>query len=214
MSADLLIGTVGFEHPHWAGGFYPEELPADWRFCFYSNKLRAVLIPPTESARLDAASAQQWVDDSDPAFRFVLGLDDSWLDANTRAVRLAAVAPLHPQIAGWFWHSGGRAPAAEALALIEALTPIAPVCVDTPMTHLARDDVALLWDADNVPAPHAGGQFLVALTCVREPRRLRAILETLARWQGDTRHAALFFQDEKAGDSALQARLLADMMGV
>lgn len=214
MSAYLLIGTVGFEHPHWASGFYPEELPADWRFCFYSNKLRAVLIPPVESARLDAAQAQQWVDDSDPEFRFVWGLDDSWLDADTRAARLAAVAPLRAQIGAWLWHSRGSAPAVQAQALIEALGAIAPVCVDAPVADVARDDVALLWDADNVPAPHAGGHFLVAFTRVREPRRLRAILEALARWQGDTRQAALFFQDERAGDSALQARLLADMMGI
>ena len=214
MSAYVLIGTVGFDHAHWGGGFYPDELPADWRFCFFSNKLRAVLVPPDDSARLDAATAQQWVDDSDPEFRFILGLDDTWLAADTRAARLKAIAPLRAQLAGWVWRSAGTAPTALAQALLAELAAIAPVCIDAARNDFAGDDVALLWDTDAAPAPAPHGRFLVALTRAREPRRLRAILEALARWQGDTRQAALFFQDDKAGETALNARLLADIMGV
>lgn len=215
MSAYVLIGTVGFDHAHWAGGFYPDELPADWRFCFYSNKLRAVLVPPEDGARLDAATAQQWVDDSDPEFRFILGLDDAWLAADTRAARLKAVAPLRAQLGGWMWRSTGDAPTALAQTLIAELSALAPVCVDAPpRNELAAGDVALLWDADTAPAPASPGRFLVALTRAREPRRLRAILEALAHWQGDTRQAALFFHGDKAAETALNARLLADMLGV
>jgi hypothetical protein len=45
MSEAILIGTRGWDHDAWQGGFYPAELPVEWRFCYYSNLLRAVLVP-------------------------------------------------------------------------------------------------------------------------------------------------------------------------
>ena len=34
MTEPLMIGTRGWDHGAWAGGFYPPELPDDWRFSF------------------------------------------------------------------------------------------------------------------------------------------------------------------------------------
>ena len=44
MTEPLLIGTRGWDHAS-GGDFYPADLPDDWRFCYYSNNLRSVLVP-------------------------------------------------------------------------------------------------------------------------------------------------------------------------
>ena len=74
MTEPLMIGTRGWAHAAWEGGFYPPELPAEWRFCFYSNNLRSALVPQEQWATVTGADVAAWLEDSDPAFRFVLEL--------------------------------------------------------------------------------------------------------------------------------------------
>jgi hypothetical protein len=47
VSADrrLLLGTVGWERPDWATGYYPPDLPDDWRLAYYANDCSCVLLP-------------------------------------------------------------------------------------------------------------------------------------------------------------------------
>lgn len=42
---NLQIGTYGWQHNHWLGSFYPEDLPVDWQLDYFSNAFRAVLVP-------------------------------------------------------------------------------------------------------------------------------------------------------------------------
>jgi len=41
----LLLGTVGWERPEWLQGYYPHDLPADWRLAYYANDCGCVLLP-------------------------------------------------------------------------------------------------------------------------------------------------------------------------
>ncbi len=47
LSADrrLLLGTVGWERPDWGAGYYPPDLPREWRLAYYSNDCGCVLLP-------------------------------------------------------------------------------------------------------------------------------------------------------------------------
>ena len=42
---NLQIGTCGWQHDNWLGGFYPEDLPVDWQLDYFSNAYRVLLVP-------------------------------------------------------------------------------------------------------------------------------------------------------------------------
>lgn len=67
-----LVGTRSWNCDSWANEFYPEELPLDWRFCYYSNALRSVSVPSQIWESAARPEVGQWVEDSDTDFHFVL----------------------------------------------------------------------------------------------------------------------------------------------
>ena len=56
MTEPILIGVRGWEYPP-QESYYPPELPEEWRFCFYSNRLRSVLVPAQVWAESGSAPA-------------------------------------------------------------------------------------------------------------------------------------------------------------
>ena len=235
MTEAILIGTRGWQHDVWAGGFYPDELPHDWRFCYYSNNLRSVLVPGEVWETVTRQDITQWTDDSDPAFRFVLelpaalsgplahGKRDRALDlffelVEPIAARTAGwvlrLAPDTPVFLDWFEH------------LLNQLAGDIPLCVDLPtpawctpevLAAVDRQGAGVLWHCADDAAPRPGGQLLVALAPAADARRVRHWLEQLGQWAAvghDTR-AALFFQtDAQSAKVAQEARLIAELMGV
>ncbi len=69
----LLLGSYDWDHPGWVPGFYPEDLPADWRLSYYANEHRVVLVPATRLQ--DTTAIAQWAQDVDEGFRFVFEFD-------------------------------------------------------------------------------------------------------------------------------------------
>lgn len=226
MTQEILIGTQGWDDAAFVDAFYPQELPPEWRFCYYSNLLRAVLVPHTLWAGADVARAAQWRDDCDPAFRFVLELPPAAIAPQTHAraavdAFLAAVAPLAAQIAGCIVRCDLAPVDASALAYaVQALGAHYPLCVQPPRSGCTPPLLAALgpridftWDADTGVAPPLAGTLLVAQTAGGNPRALRAVLEQVAT--SSARQRALFFKPSpQAVTYALQARTLAEMMGI
>jgi len=68
----VLLGAEGWLHPGWAGEFYPEDLPEDWRLTYYNTQLRAVFLPHALWAGATVTEIRRWVEDTHPGFRFVL----------------------------------------------------------------------------------------------------------------------------------------------
>lgn len=210
MAESILIGTRGWDRPDWTGTFYPEALPADWRFSFYCNHLRAVLLP---AEMWPVADVRAWAEDTFPEFRFVVEL------SATTPAPLPVLEPIRSQIAGLLL----RAPAVPdkdwLTARLAELSTSFPVCVDLPPTArtpdllacLTQHNAGLCWRTDADPEPRTGGGLMVALAATAEPRTQRRLLETLAAWQGVDGLAALFFEDP---ESARHARLLAELMVV
>ena len=44
--ARCVCSTLGFEHPLWNAGYYPEECPEEWRLAYFMNDFQAVYLPP------------------------------------------------------------------------------------------------------------------------------------------------------------------------
>lgn len=223
MSEPLLIGTRGWQHADWGGAFYPPELPPEWRFCYYSNRLRAVLVPAQDWPGVTRDDVVQWVEDSDPLFRFVLETPALlWCAPPDALARfLDTIAPLDQQIAGLSLRPPAGASAAAVEALLAPLACAYPVCLDAPASPallplLRAHDVACAWRVGEDPPPAAGGRLLVAYMRAGDPRALRGAIETLAAWRGETGLAALFFEapGAQAVQLAEQARTLAEIMVV
>jgi uncharacterized protein YecE (DUF72 family) len=230
MSEPLMIGTRGWNHVS-GGEFYPPELPDDWRFCYYSNNLRSVLVLQETWDSVQRADVAQWLADSDPAFRFVLELPADLCVPLTRAGRSRALEefldkaePVAPRIAGLLLRIAADAPVFIDWFehLLNQLADVAPVCTDLPegpwrepAVHaaLGRQGAGRAWHCARETAPHPGGRLMVALAPPAPVREVRRYIERLAQWQGQDSFAGLFF-DAGAAKAAQEARLIAELMGV
>jgi hypothetical protein len=230
MSESMLIGARGWDHADWVPEFYPEELPAAWRFCYYSNRLRAVLVPGEAWAGVDAAITEAWREESDPGFRFVLELPPALAMAADEAGRAAAlaafterVAPIRAQVAGALW----RLPAGTPLDLdwldrvIRRLDAVFPLCVDLPAgawragaQHLADAGIGLCWHPAEGEAPPATGRLQLALAPGAPPKTLRTWIERLSQACDASGVAGLFFHGAGAAPAAEQARIIAELLAV
>lgn len=227
---DLMVGTVGWQHEQWIGSYYPPGLPEEWRFGYYSNDYRAVLVPADHWPSADATPVSDWVEDSDREFRFVTELPARCSRPATGAEMtlddfVTSLEPLHRQLAGWLLRPASDAvPDGDWLAsTIERLRHRAPVCVslegvwhsDHLLDLLSRTDAGLLWDVDAVPGIEAlQGRFVVAIASATEPRVQRPVVERLGKFLRGGGRAGLFFRGAQAPRAAKNARLLAEMLGI
>ncbi len=219
MSEAILIGTRGWDHADWQGGFYPAELPAEWRFCYYSNLLRAVLVPAEAWAGATPSTVAQWLEDSDAGFRFVLE-PPPLASAVELAAFLRLIEPIASQTDGFLASAASLEPA-QLDMLLAGLTRAHPVCVDLPGEQsselaalIAAHRAGRCWHCSQRGAPAPGGALLVALGAGGPAPELRQALEALARWQATGGRAALFFEGPGAAEAARTARTLAELMGV
>jgi uncharacterized protein YecE (DUF72 family) len=231
MTEPLLIGMRGWEHPDWEGHFYPAELPADWRFCFYSNRLRSVLLAAEAWPATDADEVRRWRGDCDGQFRFVLELPQTLalpgavgeFDAHWAGFR-ALIDPLHASTAGLLLRvPAAAAPDRDWLAhALSVLTSDKPVCVDLPsdawrtpsvLALLGDTGAGLCWDADAQASPHPGGRFLLGLTAGGNAKVLRRHIEALGAWQHGDSLAGLFIHAPGRPGMAEEARIIAEILG-
>ncbi len=230
MTEPLLIGMRGWEYPAWEGHFYPAELPADWRFCFYSNRLRSVLLPMEIWSSVDVVEVQRWLGDCDAQFQFVLELPpaltrpDSAASFDTHwAAFRALIDPLHASTTGLLLRvPATTAPDRDWLAhALSVLTADKPVCVDLPSDPWRTQSMALLtdtgaglcWHADAPAPPHPGGRFMVGLTSGGNAKVLRGHIATLAVWQHGDSLAGLFIEAPGRPGMAEEARIIAELLG-
>lgn len=80
----LLLGLAGWPHPEWQGGYFPDDLPADWQFAYYSNDADCLLLGAQQWRTLDAEILEDWLEDAPEHFRFYLqvaadGVDEAAL---------------------------------------------------------------------------------------------------------------------------------------
>ena len=213
MVSELHIGARGWQHSQWLTRFYPDGMPDDWRFSFYSNEFRAVLLPQTELLAADADVVQDWQDDIGEEFTFFIELDQ--LDSCQEC--LERLEPLQTLVGGFVLRP--ETCTANALAqCVPVLQQWAPVCIDE---RLAAMDFAVLqfirqhqlgccWDALHDAPAWREGELSVALlegSYDFEPRRLREVLENCLRNMRGKSQRALFITGAIRDSSGTQAMI-------
>ncbi len=95
----LKLGTVGWEDGFEQSGFFPEDLPEDWRLTYLSNELDRVAIPLSALDDLEEEDIEEWAEDTHQQFGFFLLLPEE-VDAEEREAALQLLAPLGEQLLG------------------------------------------------------------------------------------------------------------------
>jgi hypothetical protein len=212
----LMVGAVGLDVDAWQGGFYDQDLPADWRAAYYSTLLRSVLLPETEWRN---AIAEEWFDEVDIDFRFVL---------QTRLTGLEALLDLPQGLADRVVGSVVEIPflplPVDERDRLRQLADKMPVCLDRPAAEPAPDDLDALcrqlglsrvWHPSAQTSPLDSGRLLVAIVEDVSLQRQRELIGVLEGWKTGNRTAGLFHEGgNNAAERAQQTRLLAEMMGI
>jgi len=68
-TANLKLGCYGWNHAHWAGRYYPDDLPEDWRLSYYANDYSCVLVPANYCLQDDI---EDWLDEVHETFKFFM----------------------------------------------------------------------------------------------------------------------------------------------
>lgn len=69
--SSIRVGACGWDHAHWQGTFYPDDLPDEWRLNYYANEFSTVLI--TEDAwRSKLEKLDEWIEEVPEGFLFYL----------------------------------------------------------------------------------------------------------------------------------------------
>ncbi len=116
---EIGIGARGWLHPGWAGVFYPEDLPPDWRLAYYANEFDRVVIREQEWQQAgDMAALREEV----PAhFRFVAELPPP-AEETDPAIYMEGIRQLGGQC------DGVIIPAGQPLAAYRAWLPASLTC--------------------------------------------------------------------------------------
>jgi len=94
------VGTYGWRHPHWLGGFYHEDLPQEWQLAYYSNEFNCVLVPADYWQAEHGYDCDSWLDDVHEDFVFYLELPANLATDSAKQQFLQQVSLLQPQLAG------------------------------------------------------------------------------------------------------------------
>lgn len=70
------LGARGWDFPAWCDGYYPQDLPADWRLAYYANDFSVVLVPQPCWVGAEPEQGRVWRDEVSDAFRFYLELTE------------------------------------------------------------------------------------------------------------------------------------------
>ncbi len=83
-------GASGWEYGGWQGGFYPEDLPHDWLLSFYNTQFRAVWLPVSLWEKASNSAIQQWLEDTQEGFRFLIEVEPGVGEAARQCVEKLA----------------------------------------------------------------------------------------------------------------------------
>ncbi len=181
MLADLCVGLRGWLGPSWADGYFPDDLPINWRLGFVSNEFSCVAVTAKERGDLEAC--ESWLDDVDDEFRFVVepGQEEvvSLLKGNVACLL------------------------GDSTTVKRTDVPVFMPCLDAGKEGgvwcdpKSPDLVVAVWQVEQVPTPLATRLYIEALD--RDGRQTAVML---------------VFDGKAAPETARQARVIGDLMGL
>lgn len=212
MTGEIRIGTYGWRHANESTSFYDPNLPPEWRLSWYANHFRIVVIPA--SYEVDAGKIERWLEDTDPAFRFILELDRTPLVAKTDdnyGLTLRATERLFNGQLDAFLYRPRRISGQHSKPppIVPADLTNASFCVERGESRI-NEPVDAGSRFDDVAPGKSALDSVVYSSCIDLPQ-IRILLESMR--QAQSKNQALIFTDEKSAyTDAQQARILNDLL--
>jgi hypothetical protein len=217
---EIVFGARGWDYPEWVGAFYPDDLPPEWRFGYYSNEFRAVLIPKDYFMAAEPTTVASWGDDADEVFEFFVEVpaSASWEQVKDRMLALRGQAR-----GVYLVHEANVTDNFGAFErLLEEVSSVAPVVVDwkghwsdVELAVLQRCSAGCYWritdDAElRCPAPLAlvtiGGERAADL------KQLRKCIERCLSSRGPSRIGFFVSGTARACDHVKNAEMIYQML--
>lgn len=199
---EIRVGARGWDFEQWNGEFYPDDLPEDWRFSFYSNEFYAVLVPAGYLARYSPDDWQEWIEDTSKDFCFYLELseNDAWQDVEVY------LSLFSEKLKGVVL-SIEKLNSVDSLAsLVNKVKLVCPVSLRRVGNTISDDDMATLqscyevnecWDgSSDAPSWSYNESLAIVLRDSEEensPEQLRQVVEKGLEYAGRREAIALFF---------------------
>jgi hypothetical protein len=198
------IAAYGWEYPQWAGVFYPEDMPEQWRLDYYCNEFSALVVPSGSWCGPSGAQVEAWVDGLGEQTRVYLELP---ADIDPAAARAAAVA-LRGRLAGFV------APRRPDTSPGEMGAPVG-VWASKPPVPAFDSDVGWCWpEAQSVRCQGGGVHCAWIGAEPLTPMGLRRIIEGLTAAE-PTGHTLLVVAGEPPSLKLMHdAQAIAELLGV
>jgi hypothetical protein len=217
---NIQFAAYGWSQPR---GFYPHDLPQDWRLSFYSNVFQAVVVPAAvwlAEAPVDIAA---WLDEVDEDFRFYLEI----VDIQQESAKLTEIALLFgAQLAGIIVRppQSGVVDVESCRALLK-INAFAPVCLwlatgmelsDVHKSLLHDGGVSFCIDTDGISTEQlsalaAAANFVLVALAPQADYTARQWRETLERYMycgAGNRHIVLMYESPEANLEVLRAGVM------
>lgn len=208
MDYTVLVGAADWDYDRWQQSFYPEDLPEDWRLGYYGNEFQVVQLRATRLAAAAVEEVEQWVDETQPGFRFLL-----FLDRAHDAELAARLAILRPKLLALVLPRDGSVEPDASLAELPRI--IERANDHSCETHL-QAGIGHCWDGHG--APCWGDDIAVVCLDASQYKDLRQLKEVINACQPAVqagRQLVIIFDGGEAPDVELmhQARTIADLLG-
>ena len=212
----IQIGTYGWQNPRWNGSFYDPDLPEEWKLSWYANHFRTVVVPSEEVLKLSVDTIDQWVEDTDSDFRFILEIDPKFFLQN-RSNELSCKFQMFEN------HFQGQLEAVickstraklikhDEYETVQAGLSRAIVCVDTSGCDHVSEKYGRSGIDDQLPEMKPN-PFAIVYSSRGQLLLIRENLEKMKRLNCE-KCTLIFNHQESAYHHAAQARILADIMG-
>lgn len=218
---EIFVGARGWQYPDWSGEFFPDDLPDDWRFSYYSNEQQAILVPFDYLRRYTEEDWAEWVEDAPDDFAFYVELSStaSWDDVSS------ILEVIGGQLKGIIIVIDELPDIGAFASLVKHAKMIAPVCIQRASDKISQQDMETLqschevnesWDGENDAPVWGYGGAAVLLRDSRQqntPDILRQMIEKGIEYAGSCEAIALFFTGDSPKISDIRnARTITELM--
>lgn len=209
--------TTGFEQPHWAGAYYPEECPVEWRLAYFMNDFRSVFLPANDWFGQPQQLAHI-AEELEGAFELVVEWPSGVYGVESEAV-LDQLEPLRGHIASVVVNVEGAALRSlesllQAIGHRYAVSLQSTTSLSEAQLALAKDSEAgIVWFPQLQLDPELRGPYqVVRLPCL-DLREIRTILSKLTGIVERGIRVGLFIEPgEQSPQRAKEVRTLIELL--
>ena len=218
-AARCVCSTLGYQHPAWNAGYYPEDCPEEWRLAYFMNDFQAVYLPAENWSRTPGQLEAIAEELEDERFELVLEWPDQQHYSRLQLF-LDSLSSVNGHISCIVLDMDAL-PAAVLGDICDALNHRFPLAFrsrsqNTRQRSFARQQAAgFVWTPAEASALVPGGAYqVVRLPCL-ELREIKPVIQQLRPLLERGIRAGVFLDTHaRAPQRALEVRAMMELMGL